>query len=320
MTPPIAGLQPVDRIEITTLVDNYSDVLLESSERVARPPRAKDGNIERNTFLAEHGLSLLVTVWREGKRHRILLDTGYTGIPLIHNAEFLGLDLAEVEALVVSHSHMDHTGALNRFLDHVGKPLPVVVHPDGFLHPRFLIFKDGRRETFPAVMVRTELEARGIEVVESKGPVSIAGGTVLVSGEVERRTGFEKGMPHSFVVKDGKEVRDPIPDDQSVVMHLRGKGLVVVSGCSHAGIINTILHARRITGEEKVCGVMGGFHLSGPAYEKVLDPTIGELKAINPDVLVPMHCTGWSVINRLAREFPSSMILNSVGSTVIFNS
>jgi 7,8-dihydropterin-6-yl-methyl-4-(beta-D-ribofuranosyl)aminobenzene 5'-phosphate synthase len=312
--------EPVDRIEITTLVDNYSDVLLESNERVTRPPRTKNGDIDLNTFLAEHGLSLLVTVWREGKRHRILLDTGHTGIPLIHNAELLGLDLAEVEVLVLSHTHMDHTGGLRRFLDAVGRRLPVVVHPDAFVHPRFLVFKDGHKETFPRVVVRAELESRDIEVVESKGPVSIAEGTVLVSGEVERRTEFEKGMPHSFMIREGKEARDTIADDQSIVMHLRGKGLVVVSGCSHAGIINTVLHARHITGEERVHGIMGGFHLSGPAYEPILERVLGELKKVNPEVLVPMHCTGWDMMNRLARSFPSSMILNSVGSTIKFAS
>lgn len=320
MTSQIKGLKPVDRIEITTLVDNYSDVLLESNERVARPPRAKDGNLPLNTFLAEHGLSLLVTVWEGGTIHKVLLDTGYTGIPLFHNAEMLGLDLTEIETLVLSHAHMDHTGGLNRFLERIGRRIPIVVHPDAFLYPRLLIFKDGRREQFPKTLIRSELESRKIEVIESKAPVLIAENTILVSGEVERTTDFEKGIPYAFIVRDGKEEKDAISDDQGIIMHLRGKGLVVVSGCSHAGIINTILHARRVTGEERIYGVMGGFHLSGPAYEPILETILGELKKVNPEVLVPMHCTGWDVINRLAGAFPSSTILNSVGSTIIMGS
>ncbi|RPJ04083.1 MAG: MBL fold metallo-hydrolase, partial [Deltaproteobacteria bacterium] len=278
--------------------------------------KGADGNISLNTFLAEHGLSLLVTVWCGGKKHRILLDTGYTGIPLIHNAELLRLDLTEIEALVLSHAHMDHTGGLHLFLDRIGKRIQVVVHPDAFLYPRFILLKDGTRQRFPRTLIRSVLEARNIEVVESRSPVLISEETILVSGEVGRRTGFEKGMPNAFVEKEGKEVKDSIPDDPALIMHLKGKGIVIISGCSHAGIINTLLHAAAITGEERIYGIMGWFHLSGSAYESILEQTVAELKKVNPNILVPMHCTGWNTMTLLARAFPSSMILNSVGSTI----
>jgi 7,8-dihydropterin-6-yl-methyl-4-(beta-D-ribofuranosyl)aminobenzene 5'-phosphate synthase len=316
----LMDLREVDRIEIVTLVDNYVDVLIESTDIVTRPPRAKDGEIPLNTFLGEHGLSLLVTVWHGHEKHTILFDAGYTGIPLLHNAELLGLDLTEIEALVLSHFHMDHTGALNRFLDSRDKPVPIVVHPDAFLYPRFLVLKDGQRQQFPRSLVRSELEERSIEIVESKGPVLLAEGTILVSGEVERRTEFEKGIPYAFIKKEGKELKDPILDDQGIIMRLKDKGLVVVSGCSHAGIINTVLHARKITGEDKVYGVLGGFHLSGPAFEPIVGKTIEALREMNPSVMVPMHCTGWNTINRLFEAFPSEMILNSVGSKITLSS
>lgn len=309
-------LKPVDRIEILTLVDNYVDVLLESTDLVTRPPRARDGKIILNTLVAEHGLSLLISVWQGEKRHTILFDTGFTGIALLHNAELLGLDLREIEVLVLSHAHMDHTGALHRFLDSIGRPLPVVLHPDAFLYPRFLVLKDGRREQFPRTLVRSELESRNIRIVESKAPVSLAEDAILVSGEVERRTEFEKGMPNAYVEKDGKVEKDPMWDDQAIIMHLKGKGLVVISGCSHAGIINTVLHARKIAGEERVYGIMGGFHLPWPAYEALVEPTIHALGEMKPGVLVPMHCTGWKSIHRIAETFPSSVILNSVGSKI----
>jgi 7,8-dihydropterin-6-yl-methyl-4-(beta-D-ribofuranosyl)aminobenzene 5'-phosphate synthase len=215
---------------------------------------------------------------------------------------------------------MDHTGALHRFLDSIDTRIPVVVHPDAFLYPRFLVLADGRRQQFPRTLIRSELAARNIEIVESRSPVPLSEGTILVSGEVGRKTEFEKGMPNAFVEKDGKEVKDSIPEDQALIMHLKGKGLVIVSGCSHAGIINTLLHAGNITGEEKIHGIMGGFHLSGSAYEPTLEPTITELKKVNPEVLVPMHCTGWKAMTLLARTFPSSMILNSVGSTITLSS
>ena len=312
-------LRPADRIEIVTLVDNYIDVLLESSSRVTRPARAKGGEIVRDTLVGEHGLSLLVTVWQGEERHRILFDTGYTGIPLLHNAEHLGLDLREIEALVLSHAHMDHTGALDRFLDFLGRPIPLVVHPWAFLFPRFVTQKGGEKQQFPRTLVRSALEARKVEILESKNPVPLAGGLVLVSGEVERRTEFERGMPNAYFEKNGEVLKDNTPDDQNIVMRLKGKGLVVVSGCSHSGIINTILHARKIAGEEKVHAVMGGFHLNGPAYEPIVGRTIEELKKVNPEVLIPMHCTGWSTIHRIAEAFPSAMVLNSVGSTIHFS-
>jgi len=315
-----AALKPVDRIEITTLVDNYTDVHLESNEWVRRPPRRAGGTIPLVTFLAEHGLSLLVTVWHGAKRHRILLDTGYTGIPLIHNARILGIDLTEVEALVLSHAHMDHTGAMYRFFENTSIRVPVVVHPDAFLHPRFLLHKDGAREYFPKTLIRSEFKTRKIELMESRSPVLLCDDTVLVSGEVRRTTDFEKGMPNAFLEKAGKEERDSIPDDQGLVINLKDKGLAIVSGCSHSGIINTVLHAAAITGEKRVYGILGGFHLCGPAYEPILDRTIEELQKINPRLLVPMHCTGWKTMTLLAKAFPSSMILNSVGSTFTLSS
>lgn len=311
-------LRTADRIEIVTLVDNYVDLLLESTERITRPARAKGGEIVRDTLVGEHGLSLLVTVWQGEERHRILFDTGYTGIPLLHNAQHLGQDLRDIEALVLSHAHMDHTGALDRFLDFLGRPVPLVVHPSAFLFPRY-VERDGERQQFPRTLVRSDLEAREVEVVESKNPVPLAGGLVLVSGEVERRTGFEKGMPNAFFERDGEVLKDDTPDDQSLVMRLKGRGLVIVSGCSHAGIINTILHARKIAGEEKVHAVMGGFHLNGPLYEPIVGRTLDELRKVNPEVLVPMHCTGWATIHRIEDAFPSATVLNSVGSTVRFN-
>ena len=313
-------LRMMDRIEVTSLVDNYVDVLLESTEVVTRPPRAKDGEIPLNTLLAEHGLSLLVKVCRGEERHTILFDTGYTGIALFHNAELLGIDLKEIEALVLSHAHMDHTGAVNVFLDRIGRSVPVVLHPEAFHYPRFLVLKSGERQRFPRTLVRAELERRNLEILESKAPLLIAGDAILVSGEVERTTDFEKGIPYAYVEKNGEVVKDAFLDDQALILNLKGKGLVVISGCSHSGIVNTVFHARKTTGVERVYAILGGFHLSGPAYEPILEDTIQALKQIDPKVLVPMHCTGWNTIHLLAKTFPSSTILNSVGSKFTLSS
>lgn len=308
------SLNEVDRVEILTLMDNYADVLLESTDIVTRPPREKDGKILSDTLVAEHGLSLLITVYFGEKRRTVLFDTGYSQVGVPHNLKRLGVDLKEIDAIVLSHGHMDHTGSLSVLLDSMPHPVPLVVHPDAFLFPRYFMLDDGTRLEFPKTLVRDDLQERKIEVLESRTPSLIADNTLMITGEVERTTEFEKGLPNALMERDGEIVKDPISDDQAVIINLKGKGLVVVSGCSHAGIINTVLFAEKITGLQKVHTILGGFHLSGPPFEPLIDATIVELKKMAPEIIVPMHCTGWKAIKKFSEEFASSFILNSVGS------
>jgi 7,8-dihydropterin-6-yl-methyl-4-(beta-D-ribofuranosyl)aminobenzene 5'-phosphate synthase len=307
-------LKEVNRVEILTLMDNYVDVLLRSTDVVTRPPLAKDMEIPTDTLLAEHGLSMLVTAYQGKEKHTVLFDTGYSSVGVPHNVEFLEVDLGEVEALVLSHGHMDHTGSLFTVLDRINKPIPLVIHPDAFVSPRYFGLDDGRKLRFPVTLVQADLAHRKVELVVSKAPTLLANDMVAVTGEVERVTEFEKGLPNALLERNGKLEKDPIADDQSLVLNLKGKGLVVLSGCAHAGIINTVLHAQKITGIREVHAVIGGFHLSGPVFEPIIEETIRELKQMEPAVLVPMHCTGWKAIERFSQEFPTSFILNSVGS------
>jgi 7,8-dihydropterin-6-yl-methyl-4-(beta-D-ribofuranosyl)aminobenzene 5'-phosphate synthase len=310
------SLKSAERVEITTLIDNYVDLLLPSSEIVTRPPLAKGGNILADTLLAEHGLSLLVTVYNGGMKNTILFDTGYTKIGVPHNMEFLGVNSEAIEAVVISHGHMDHTGALYPILDKMPGRIPLVLHPGAFVYPRYTAAPDGSKRLWPRTLVRDDLKQKNVELVESKTPTLIADDRIMVTGEVERKTGFEKGMPNALLEKDGKFVHDPITDDQAIVVKLKDKGLVVISGCAHAGIVNTIMFAQKTTGEEKVHAVIGGFHLSGPFFEKIHDDTIRELKNMDPEVIVPMHCTGWKAVQRFQKEFSSRFVLNSVGSMI----
>ena len=309
-------LKEVNCIETITLIDNYVDVLLPDTDVVTRPPLAKNGDLPSDTLLAEHGLSLLVTLYQGENKHTILLDTGYNKIGVPHNVEKLGIDLKEIEAIVLSHGHMDHTGSLYQVLDQIAHPVPLVLHPDAFLYPRYLGLDDGGKLLFPQTLTREELESRNIEIIESRTPTFLADDTVMVTGEIERITGFEKGLPNALMEKNGKIVADSILDDQSLVINLKDKGLVIISGCSHAGIINTILFAKEVTGIQKIHAVLGGFHLSGPLFEPIIEETIEELKRIDPKVLIPMHCTGWKAIQRFSEEFPSSFTLNSVGTII----
>ena len=312
-------LDPVDQIEIVTLMDNYSDVLLQSEGLVTRPPLTTGEEIPTDTLLAEHGLSQLVRVRRQNENRSILFDTGYSRIGVPHNLELLGIDLKEIEAIVLSHGHMDHTGSLHTILDSLDRPVPLVVHPEAFLSPRYLGIGEGKKLLFPCTLKRDELVSLGAEILESKTPIFLCGNRLLVTGQVERTTPFEKGMPNAFLSRDGKEAPDPIWDDQSLVINLKGKGLVIISGCAHAGIVNTVNYAKKITGIEKIYGVMGGFHLSGPTFEPIIEATIEEFKKMDLKMIVPMHCTGWKAIEQFRKVFPEAFTLNSVGSKFTLN-
>ena len=316
MNKPSVTLKEVDRVEILTVIDNYVDVLLTNTEVITRPPLAKTGTIPEDTLLAEHGLSLLVTVYEGEEKHTMLFDTGYSRIGVPHNLDQLQVDLNEVEAMALSHGHMDHTGSLYPVLDRIPDKIPLVLHPGAFDAPRFFGLADGRKLLFPQTLVKEDLEKRNIDLVESKTPTPLAGETIVVTGEVERVTSFEKGLPNAVLERDGKIEKDPILDDQALVINLKGKGLVVIAGCSHAGIINTVFYARKTTGIERVHAVVGGFHLSGPYFEKIIEQTLGELKKIRPQFLSPMHCTGWKAIQQMSQAFPDEFILNSVGSMI----
>jgi len=228
----------------------------------------------------------------------------------------LGIDPKGIDIIVMSHAHMDHTGALYPLLERIGRPIPMVLHPGAFMFPRYKELPDGKEVRYPRTLVKADLEARQVQIIETREPTLIMDGLVLVTGEVERKTAFEKGLPGAFVEKDGKLEKDALPDDQSLVLHLEGKGLVVISGCSHSGIVNTVQYAQKLTGVERVHGVLGGFHLSGPPFEPIIGKTVDAMKRVDPRVIVPMHCTGWKAIQRFSENFSDAFVLNSVGSSI----
>lgn len=311
--------RPVNSVEITSLIDNYVDVLLENTDIVTRPPLTKSSELPIDALMAEHGLSVLVKTEGAGEVHSLLLDTGYNSGSVIHNVRMLEVDVGSIEAIVLSHAHMDHLGGLFPLLQETGRSVPLIAHPGIFESPRSLKMKDGRRVKFPQVVSREQLEAANVSLMESEGPILIGNGTVLVTGQVERITDFEKGMPNASVEREGALQPDHMLDDQSLILHLENKGLVLITGCCHAGIVNTVHYARKLTGIQKVYGIFGGFHLTGGFFKAFIDQTIEALREIDPEVIVPMHCTGWDATKKISEAFPDAFLLNSVGSRFVLN-
>ncbi len=306
-------LAPVDRVDVLSLMDNSVDVLMAGTDvakRVQRGPHA----FERPQLRAEHGVSMLVSVERGGRRDQFLFDTGTTPDGVLHNLTALELNLLDARALILSHGHTDHTMGLQGMLNRYARwRLPIIVHPDAFRQRRS-VTPDGH-ESYHIPPSRQDLEREGIELVIERGPSFVLEDAVLITGQIERTTDFEKGMPTQQALIDGQWQPDPwIHDDQAVVMHLRGKGLVILTGCGHAGVINTIRHARRLTGVEPVYAVIGGFHLTGAIFEPLIGPTVAALTEIAPAVLVPQHCTGWKAHVALAQALPQAYTPNSVGT------
>jgi len=227
----------------------------------------------------------------------------------------IGGNTDNVEAIILSHGHFDHFGGLYGFLGTMKKDIPVIFHP-GASTPRRLSRPSQRPIDMPCFDEVT-LESEGGVLKKVREHSTIASDHILISGEVERFTDFEKGAPGLEAYINNKWVPDPFFDDQSLTVHIKGKGLVIISGCAHAGIVNTIKHIQKVTDIYRVYGVVGGFHLTG-ANEINIDPTLREIKTINPDVIVPTHCTGWKAAHEFARVMPEQFILNSVGSTYIF--
>jgi 7,8-dihydropterin-6-yl-methyl-4-(beta-D-ribofuranosyl)aminobenzene 5'-phosphate synthase len=229
----------------------------------------------------------------------------------------MGLNLSEIESIVLSHGHYDHSGGLLATLKAIGKEnLPIFVHEDMF-KTRGVAEPDGTVSKLPEFP--TEDRVKPAKYIRTKQPYTVADNTVLVTGEIPRKTSFEQGLPRHRVFVDGKWQPDPlIWDDRALVFNVKQKGLVVLSGCAHAGIINTTRYAQQLTGVEGIYAIMGGFHLAGKDCETRIKPTVEQLKQLAPAMLAPSHCTGWRGSCTIAKEMPKAFVWNSVGNLYSF--
>jgi 7,8-dihydropterin-6-yl-methyl-4-(beta-D-ribofuranosyl)aminobenzene 5'-phosphate synthase len=313
-------MDAVDRVIITTLIDNYVDVFIPGTKNVERwgPPELVQGaTVSYATtppLIAEHGLSLLIETFREDQKQTYLFDAGFTKDGVPHNIEKLGVDLNKISSIVISHGHPDHTGALAEILKTAEKKIPVITHPSAFLK-RYLVFPDGTR-VLSNTFTEKALDDAGAEVLLS-GDLAILGPGVVATGEIDMVNDFEQHFPLAYYEQNGEMEKDFFPDEKSLIINLKDKGLIVLSGCGHRGIINTVEYAKRATGIEQVHAVIGGFHLTGTTPMEKIERTVEEMKRIEPDFIIPTHCTGWKAMNRFADEMSDNFLLNAVGTRFI---
>lgn len=261
-----------------------------------------------STFEAsgEWGLAL----WVEADEHRIICDTGL-GRTLLQNAQLLGIDLASAEALVISHGHHDHTGG-------VAPLLGVGFHGNVYIHPAALSAKYERVKTPPHKSIgipaasRRALEAGTVNTIECLGPTNIAPG-IMVTGAIPRRTACEDAATPFFLDENCTQP-DLLFDDQALLIETQ-RGWIVITGCGHSGLINTLTYAKELIGSGNIVAVIGGLHLFCVPPERI-KTIIENLKAFGVELLAPCHCTGFEAIGFLHKWFDGRVRALGAGLTI----
>jgi 7,8-dihydropterin-6-yl-methyl-4-(beta-D-ribofuranosyl)aminobenzene 5'-phosphate synthase len=318
----MASLRPVDRIEIQVLVDNATDGLSSTPPNVEsefafatrRGLRASSG---RCLCCAVHGFSALLTAYRGAERHAVLFDSGPEDFAFERNTARLGADLGQVESIVLSHGHWDHSGAMFTALGAIrarngNRPVPYYAHP-GMFRTRALRGPDGSLRQMDDVPAIADLAAYGADVVCTTEPRSFLDDMFYVSGEIPRVTPFERGFPGQVRrTEDGKgwEPDELLMDERWLAVNVAGKGLVVLSACSHAGIVNVLKHARATFPDAPLHAVMGGLHLSG-ANEEIIPQTVAALAEFGLAQMAVGHCTGWRAMSALSAAFGDKVLAPS---------
>lgn len=324
------ALEPLDALTITVLMDNATDLLAADKGPAKRwgpgstgspPPMQEvstfEGGRSMVPLLAEHGFSALVTFEKGGRVRTVLYDAGISPNGMTENMRRLDVDPKDVETVVLSHGHFDHTAGLDGFIKALGGRvnLPVTIHPEFWSRRRIAI--PGRNPFELPSTSRSALEGAGFQITEEKRPSFILDGALLVTGEVDRTSGFETGFPIHQALRGEEWQPDPlILDDQALVASVRGRGLVVLTGCGHAGIVNIVSYAKKITGVDRIAAIAGGCHLTGLIFEPIIPPTVAAMKEMAPAAIIPAHCTGWPAQQAFATEMPDAFIPPAVGTRV----
>lgn len=325
--PDVVRYGETQSVAITVLVDNRADLIVESTEKVKY--------FRDKPLLAEHGFAALIDL--KAADTRILWDAGITRVALLENMKRMEIDPASIDKIAISHGHHDHTAAVTDVLAAIdlapegkewpdnasveemmayaqGRWLPLIAHPAAF-HERWSFDEDGKKHGPYSGPPKAEWEAARAEVITSEGPHQLGPGC-WTTGYVPRRSFEKSGRSTKMYYRDGHEfLRDDLDEDQAIVINV--KGLVVVSGCAHSGIVNTVHCAQKISGVDQVCAILGGFHLAR-AKDREVQRTIDEIKVLKPHLIVPSHCTGFKAIAQFAAQMPDAFVPGVVGATYLF--
>jgi 7,8-dihydropterin-6-yl-methyl-4-(beta-D-ribofuranosyl)aminobenzene 5'-phosphate synthase len=317
----VHGAVPIpeaEKVTITIVTDNLYDVTV-PSVKIAKRYMISPGEPIVNWGLhAEHGLAYHIETFVNGVSHSFLFDFGTDFPPVLRNMELLKIDFKSVEALVLSHGHWDHQLTLvelmkaKRNIFREGIPLYL---GEGAFVERFV--KGPRGVMSLGQLKREDVDALGfVKIREIKEATPIVPGA-YATGKIEMVTEYEKGQPPLVIKKGDQYSQDFFIGEQGVVLNVKGKGIVVASGCAHRGIVNCVKQAQKMTGVEKVHAVLGGFHLTG-AKPEVVQRTIADIKATYPEYIIPTHCTSFPAIASFAKEMPDQFILSTVGTKFTF--
>ncbi|WMT73327.1 MBL fold metallo-hydrolase [Bradyrhizobium sp. Ash2021] len=320
-------IEPADKVDIRILVDNATDMLSSNppfveSEGASLVRRGFKLNAYKCLCCAVHGLSCLLTVHRGSESHTVLFDTGPEDYAFERNVTRLGVDLGAVESIVLSHGHADHAGAMLLALGMIrgrngGRDVPFYAHPGMFM-TRGVRQPSGKVRQMEDVPSLTDLTDFGAAMVVTTEPQVFHEGLCYVSGEIPRVTDFERGFPGQMRrTAAGWEPDELLVDERWLAVNVAGKGLVVLSACSHAGIVNVCKNARAVFPETPIHAVLGGLHLSGP-NEAVIAQTVEGLKEFNLKTIAAGHCTGWRAMAALANAFPDALSPTAVGKQFTF--
>jgi len=327
----------VDKLTMRVLIDSSHDQFLRPKTVAgvqSIPPGPGRGNPDyRKVLHNQWGLSLFLETQQGSDQRTVLLDFGYSPDALLNNIEILKVDPTKINALIVSHGHFDHFGGLNGFLDKYRDKLPADLKLYAGGEDNFC-----RRLAGPATnlteggtLEKKDLAAHKVTVVLCETPTVI--GHAFTTGKI-KRTSSERILPNTHVQWDkenaacnashyapaellGKIVPDEHVHEHATVFNVRGKGLVVISSCGHVGIVNSVKQAQEVSGVQKVHAVVGGFHL-GPAPADYLKQVVGELAKLEPDVIIPMHCSGDNFVRQVREELTSKLLESTTGNQYVF--
>jgi len=310
----------VDSVDVTLLVENSVDMLLPNEPNVTRVGLYEHFKPGGQQMLCENGVAYLIDVTKAGRHHVVLFDTGLTGIALLHNMRMLGRSADEITHVVISHGHPDHYGGLRALLEKRTYPLPVAIHPAAF-QPRYIYGADGNViPVYNHGLIKEDLERLGAIWVITDDPILIAAG-ITTTGFIPPAVSFEPPVAEPgqgaslWIVSDGHLTQDQTPDDQAVAINIAGVGLLVLTGCAHAGVVSSTRRALQVSGADNLYGVMGGFHLGFPGVsEERAHLTVEAFKNMKPQLISPLHCTGLQAVSLFYTEMRGQFLRQSTGT------